>query len=134
MGFDPLYRSGVVGLLYQRVDVEARGEFELFQACELEPEPTEPIFLRGDSNHDGDVNIADPIFVLNWLFGGGPGLACLATANVNGDDAVDVSDPTYLLNHLFGGGPAPAEPFPACGTSAFPEDEELGCDAPPEDC
>ena len=58
----------------------------------------------------------------------------LAAANVNVDAAVDLSDPVYLLNNLFLGGPEPAPPFPSCGRSDLPVDEELGCDEEPPSC
>ena len=48
--------------------------------------PPDPVFRRGDSNGDGDVNISDPVHILNWLFAGGPAPKCLASANANGDN------------------------------------------------
>jgi ELWxxDGT repeat protein len=59
--------------------------------------------------HDGAVDVSDPVRVLLRLFAGAPPLACAAAANVNDDEAVDISDPTALLAHLFlGGSPPPA--------------------------
>jgi hypothetical protein len=58
------------------------------------------LFLRGDANHDGSVNIADGIIILNYLFFGViPD--CLNAADVNDDDAVNIADAIYLLNYLF---------------------------------
>ena len=31
-----------------------------------------PVFLRGDSNTDGTVDMADAVYILQRLFGGGP--------------------------------------------------------------
>jgi hypothetical protein len=95
---------------------------------------TLPRFRRGDSNDDGDVNIADAVHVLNWLFGGGLAPGCRAAANSNGDEAVNIADPTYLLNHLFSGESPPLEPFPNCGTSDLEADRRLDCEAPPQQC
>jgi hypothetical protein len=83
--------------------------------------------IRGDSNGDGAINIADPTFTLNYLFIGGAEPPCLAAANANGDAALVISDPIYELNYLFIGGPWPPAPFPACGASSNRGDLELGC-------
>ncbi len=65
-------------------------------------------YLRGDSNGDHVVNVADPIYLLNWLFKGGNSPACLEFGDVNGDLKVDLSDAIYLLRYLFLGGSAPS--------------------------
>lgn len=95
-------------------------------------------FLRGDCNDDGDLNISDPVCILNWLFLGGPipGSGCVAVANTDGsetNDEVDLSDGVYLLNHLFLGGPAPTPPFPKCRAGILPSDEEM-CETSPNSC
>jgi len=73
-----------------------------------------PKFIRGDSNDDGKLNIADVLAMLGYLFGG-ENLNCVETANANDDDKINLADPIYVLGYLFGGGPAPAAPFPECG-------------------
>jgi hypothetical protein len=72
-------------------------------------------FKRGDGNADGDVNIADASFVLNYLFLGGRDPSCLAAADANGDGQVNIADASFGLNFLFLGGPNPPAPFPDCG-------------------
>ena len=71
-------------------------------------------FVRGDVNDDGDVNLADGIFLLAELFAGGDVGLCPLAKDINADGAVDVADPIRLLNALFGGGPFPPAPFPDC--------------------
>ena len=80
-------------------------------------------FLRGDSNTDGGINLADSILILDHLFPGAT-VDCLAALNVNEDQVVNIADPVYLLSYLFSSGPPPALPFPAC--EADPTDQ-LGC-------
>jgi hypothetical protein len=53
------------------------------------------------------VDIGDVIFVLNYLFKGGPCPFPLELGDVNGDCAVDLGDVVFLLNFLFRGGPPP---------------------------
>jgi hypothetical protein len=71
-------------------------------ACDLGSFELEPI---GDANGDGQRDVADVFYLINYLFAGGP--IPLGRANVNGDGTVDISDVFYLINYLFAGGPAP---------------------------
>lgn len=67
--------------------------------------------IRG--NVDGDpgeeINIADMVHLVDYLFRGGPGPLCLAEGNVDGDpgEHINVADLTYLVDYLFRGGPPP---------------------------
>lgn len=62
---------------------------------------------RGDTNADGIVDVADVVYLLNYLFKGGPAPVPLWTADTNRDDLVELADVVYLLNYLFKGGPPP---------------------------
>ena len=92
---------------------------------------SETLFVRGDCNDDGKVDLSDAVCILNGLFAGGGAPGCLAATNTNGDDAANIADATYLLNFLFAGGPAPVAPFPDCGPGMLPADDQLGCENPP---
>lgn len=70
------------------------------------------VFLRGDSNLDGVVDLADSIATLGSLYAGGPSLPCGDAADTNDDGQVDVSDVVMGLSHLFVGGTPIAEPYP----------------------
>lgn len=79
-------------------------------------------FRRGDTNHDGAVNVADPTLLFNYLFGSsGTHVLPLDAADSNDDGLVDVSDAVYLLNYLFAGGAPPPAPFPQLGTDPTPD-------------
>ena len=90
------------------------------------------MFHRGDANADGSINITDGIFVLNFLFLGGPTPTCLEAANPNDDEAVNITDGIYILNFLFLGGPQPAAPYPSCGTDE--DGDGISCLASHENC
>ncbi len=92
------------------------------------------LFLRGDSNADGRVDISDAVRTLGWLFLGAEEPGCLSAAELNGEKPVDLSDPVYLLSHLFLGGPPPPAPFPECGPLDPSADGALGCKAAPKGC
>ncbi len=91
------------------------------------------LFLRGDCNADGGVDISDATCALNWLFAGAPEPGCIAALNTNGDEDVNIADPVFLLNFLFAGGPRLSAPFPDCGPGTLPADTTLGC-ANPSNC
>ena len=79
----------------------------------VEVPPASP-FIRGDSNNDGGVNIADVVWLLSELFLGGPSTDCPFADDANSDGNVDTADAVYVANYQFMGGAAPAAPFPGC--------------------
>ena len=84
-------------------------------------------FLRGDSNDDGEINLADAVFTLNYLFLGGPEPICMAAADFDDDAEIALTDAVRSLNFLFLGGPPPPEPYPEEGIDPT---EDLGCQLP----
>lgn len=83
-------------------------------------------FVRGDANSSGKVDIADAIFILNYLFKGGPEPVCFDAADVD-DSArvdsslspIDLSDPLLLIDWLLLGG-SPLPPPTPLGVRAAP--------------
>jgi hypothetical protein len=84
------------------------------------------MFIRGDGNGDGHVDISDVISGLNFLFRGLGTPGCLETVDANDDGGTDIADPIYLLGWLFRGGAAPPEPGGA-GCGADPTADDLTC-------
>lgn len=89
-----------------------------------------PIFLRGDSNGDDAIDIADPVVLLSRLFTPGTSpTPCADADDANDDGAGDIADPIFVLGVLFSGaGPIPT-PTGACGFDPTPD--PLGCDVEP---
>jgi len=67
----------------------------------------------GDANVDGKVTVSDVVYLINFLFKGGPE-PWMAYSDANGDGKVTVSDVVYLINYLFKGGPPPVDPAVWC--------------------
>ena len=59
------------------------------------------VLMRGDTNADGSITLLDIIYLINYLFKGGPAPIPFATADANCDDKVTVADVVYLINYLF---------------------------------
>ncbi len=82
------------------------------------------VFLRGDTNADGQVNIGDAVSILGFLFSQEPN-DCLDAIDTNDDGMADIGDAIYLLDFLFSQGPPPAIPFPNPGVD--PTADLLDC-------
>jgi hypothetical protein len=65
------------------------------------------LWLPGDVNGDRTVDIADVIFLINYLFIGGAAPEPLQAGDANCDEMVDIADVVYLINYLFIGGSPP---------------------------
>ena len=64
--------------------------------------------IRGDANDDGVINSADIVYLINYLFKGGPAPDPLWVGDVNCDEIINSADVVYLIDYLFKGGPPPA--------------------------
>jgi hypothetical protein len=78
--------------------------------------PSAREFIRGDSNDDAKVDLADPIWTIRELMYGGPPSACPTAADSNDDGILDIADAACTIRWLLQGGAAPPAPFPACGS------------------
>lgn len=67
-------------------------------------------YVCGDANGDDDINVADPVFVINYVFRGGPAPDPLESGDANCDGGINVGDAVHVINHVFNGGPAPCCP------------------------
>jgi hypothetical protein len=66
---------------------------------------------RGDANGDSVITVTDVVYLINFLFIGGPlPIPCLEAGDVNCDGMVNSADVVYLINYLFIDGPPPCEP------------------------
>ena len=63
--------------------------------------------VRGDVNQDEVINSADVVYLINYLFKGGPAPEPLWIGDVNCDGIINSADVVYLINYLFKGGPPP---------------------------
>ena len=83
------------------------------------------LFIRGDTDQDGAITIADGIGILDYLFNGFP-VTCLDALDSNDSGNITITDAVNVLCALFcPGTPPPPAPFPDCGID--PTDDFLGC-------
>jgi len=87
--------------------------------------PDISIFIRGDSNDDGKVDLADAQATLGYLFQAAEPLHCLDAADANDDGKLNVSDPVTILQVLFLG--REALPAPSAARGSDPTPDAIGC-------
>jgi len=110
-------------------EVDRLGLFTLGKCVAVgDPGHPAPIpFLRGDTDGDGELGLADMVFSLQYQFAGGPAPSCLKAMDGNDDGMVDIADPIFGLNYLLADGPPPPPPLAACGPD--PTADGLPCTA-----
>ncbi|MEM7166640.1 MAG: dockerin type I repeat-containing protein, partial [Planctomycetota bacterium] len=87
--------------------------------------PQQSAFRRSDVNNDSQFNIADVVYVLQYLFANGAAPTCFDAADMNDDGGIDISDPVYMATYLFSLGAEPLYPFHV--TDVDPTDDNLSC-------
>jgi len=63
----------------------------------------------GDANGDGQVNVGDAVYIISYVFKGGPAPTPYAkcSGDANGDCQCNVGDAVYTISYVFKGGPPP---------------------------
>ena len=89
---------------------------------------SDDLFVRGDADGNGSVQITDAVDVLLSLFRGNP-VACLDAADADDNGSVLITDGIHILYFLFRPGSPPRFPFPHCGRDL--SQDELGCESFP---
>jgi hypothetical protein len=64
-------------------------------------------FIPGDANGNGQLQVSDITFLINYFKGIGPMPDPFLAGDANGDCSVEGSDVTYILAYFRGNGPAP---------------------------
>lgn len=64
-------------------------------------------FLCGDADGSGDIDIADAVYLVNYIFSGGAAPDPLASGDADCDGEITIADAVYLVNYIFSGGAAP---------------------------
>lgn len=72
------------------------------------------VLACGDMDGSGQVDLSDVVYLINYVFAGGPPPQDMSHGDVDCSFQTDVSDAVYMINYIFGGGPAPCE-GPLCG-------------------
>lgn len=86
-----LVDSGMVGTFSDTIFVDNEGEY-----------------ILGDANRDGIINVGDVVYLVAYLYKGGPAPNPTESGDCNCDGIVNVGDVVYLVSYLYKGGPVPS--------------------------
>ena len=67
------------------------------------------VIIAGDADRSGEVDLADVVFLISYIFTGGQAPSPLDVGDANGDCSIDIADVVYLINYIFAGGSTPVE-------------------------
>ena len=67
-------------------------------------ETTVEAYVPGDASDDGVVDISDLVYLVDYMFTGGPVPPCMLWVDVNGDCEYDISDLVMMVSYMFTGG------------------------------
>jgi hypothetical protein len=67
-------------------------------------------YICGDANADGQPNVGDAVFLISYIFKGGPAPSPDEAGDANCDGQVNVGDAVYLIAYVFSGGDEPCCP------------------------
>jgi len=82
---------------------------------------------RGDANGDGELDIADAVFLLWYLFADGRTPGCDDAADATDDGVLEISDPIAILGQLFLGQEPPGGFLGICGSDLT--EDSLDCES-----
>jgi hypothetical protein len=66
----------------------------------------------GDVNGDGKIDLGDLVFLISYLYRGGPSPQPLSSGDINGDCQINLGDVVYMISYLYKNGPPPIK---GCG-------------------
>jgi hypothetical protein len=67
-------------------------------------------YVCGDADGNGTINISDAVFIIEYIFKGGPPPENLEAADADCNGAFNISDAVRLIDHVFKGGDPPCCP------------------------
>jgi hypothetical protein len=67
-------------------------------------------FFCGDANGDESADVADAVYIINYVFQGGSPPDPIESGDANCDEDANVADAVYIINYVFNSGPEPCCP------------------------
>lgn len=63
----------------------------------------------GDANSDGTANVTDAVYIIQYIFAGGPPPSPISCGDANCDGIPNITDAVYLIQYIFAGGAPPCD-------------------------
>ncbi len=61
----------------------------------------------GDCDGSQQINVSDLVYMVNYIFAGGPAPQDSSQGDINCTGQMDIADAVYMVNYIFASGPAP---------------------------
>ncbi len=65
------------------------------------------LLLIGDTNGDGEINLGDAVYLVDYIFRDGPAPVPEESGDANCDGRSNIGDIVYIINYIYKGGDAP---------------------------
>jgi hypothetical protein len=111
----PGYLVSSTPILYNREAPSWESPFEITPLTHTLVVDGEVIFGRrelalcGDADHSGGVDIDDVVYLIAYIFSGGPEPVPYESGDADCSGAVDIDDVVWVINYIFAGGNAPCD-------------------------
>ncbi len=96
--------AGVIGFTARAEDAAGSADEKELSISVMGP------YLCGDANGDAELDIGDAVYLINYIFRGGPAPVPLDAGDANCDGSHDIGDAVHLITHIFKSGPPPCCP------------------------
>jgi len=106
LSYIPAGTSIRVGFVFSS-DNQYTYDGEGFYIDDVRVGPSRGAWVAGDVTGDHVVDIADVVFLINYLYKFGPAPDPPQRGDLNGDSEVTLADIVYLINYLYRAGPPP---------------------------
>lgn len=95
------------------VEIDAQGNvlksFDLGDGPAVAAKSPECFVPKGDADNSGAVSVSDAVYLINFIFAGGPRPQVEGSGDADCSGSLSISDAVYVINFIFAGGP------PSCG-------------------
>lgn len=83
-------------------------EYNDCDTCDIAPQ----LIACGDLNGSGQTDIADVVYLVNYIFGGGPAPQDISQGDADCSQQTNIADAVYMVNYIFAGGAKPCNLCP----------------------
>ncbi|MCX6831935.1 MAG: M14 family zinc carboxypeptidase [candidate division Zixibacteria bacterium] len=65
------------------------------------------VYLNGDADGSDTIDVSDAVYIIAYIFSGGPAPVPTGKGDTDCSNSIDISDAVFLISYIFSGGPAP---------------------------
>jgi hypothetical protein len=66
-------------------------------------------YMNGDADGSGGINISDAVYIIAYIFSGGPAPSPAGRGDTDCSSSINISDAVYLIAYIFSGGATPCK-------------------------